>query len=140
MMKRIALIGNVIQKENPETKVVEEVPMFTVELINRLKEVNPNVDIDLQFSQGPEDYARIFKKELSFSNIEEMKAAIKILSKIKEYDDNDTAYIVLNSPFTNTIMILTIDFDGISVQLDHIKQYEYMVSILKWINEQERYF
>ena len=139
-MKRIALIGNVIQKENPETKVVEEVPMFTVELINRLKEVNPNVDIDLQFSQGPEDYARIFKKELSFSNIEEMKAARKILDKIKEYDDNDTAYIVLNSPFTNTIMILTIDFDGISVQLDHIKQYEYMVSILKWINEQERYF
>jgi hypothetical protein len=140
MVKRIASIGNVVQRENPETKVVEYVPVFQVELWNRLKDVNPNMDIDLQFSMVPEDYTRMYRKELTFGSIEEMDACRKILMKIKSLDDDDKIYVVLNSPFTNSILILDKDLDGESVSYDNIKQYEYMVDILKWINEQERYF
>jgi hypothetical protein len=139
-MKRISTIGNVIQKEDPETQLVEYVPVFQVELINRLKEVNPNVDIDLQFNMIPEDYTRMYRKELSFGSIEEMDACRKLLAKIKTLDDDNKTYVVLNSPFTNSILILDKDLDGESVSYDNIKQYEYMVDILKWINEQERYF
>lgn len=139
-MKRIETIGNVIQKENPETKVVEYVPVFQVELVNRLKEVNPNVDIDLQFSMVPEDYTKMFRKELSFGSIEEMDAARNFLAKIKQFDDNDDTYVVINSPFTNTFLILDGNMQGTSIQYDNIKQYEYMLDILKWITEQERYF
>lgn len=139
-MKRIATIGNVIQKENPETEIVEYVPVFQVELINRLKEVNPNVDIDLQFSMAPEDYTRMFRKELSFGSTEEMDSARKLLALIKDFDEKDTSYVILNSPFNSTIFVLTQDLDGQTFQYDNIKQYEYIVDILKWITEQERYF
>jgi hypothetical protein len=139
-MKRIASIGNVIQRENPETEIVEPVPVFTLELINRIKINNSDADIDLQFGMAPDDYERIFRKELSFSNMEEMGSARKLLDKIEEYDDDDITYVILNSPFNNTLLILTKDLEGETFQFDNIKQYEYMVSILKWITDQERYF
>lgn len=139
-MNKIASIGNVLQKENEETKKVEEVPGFTLELHNRVREVNPEKDIDLQFDLSPASYENIFKKELHFESKEEMEACRKILDKIKNFDDKEIPYVVLNSPFTNSIMVLDDKFEGETVQYDNSKQYDYMLQILKWISAQDKYF
>lgn len=139
MAKRIKTIGDIAVKENPKTKVMEEIPSFVVELHNRLIEVNPEKAIDLQFTGNIADYDNIFTKECNFATMEEMKAARELLTLVKGFDDNDEEYVVYNSPFTNTIGIFT-DTDVELIKFPNLVGYNFMIDILKWITYQETLF
>jgi len=137
MVKHIASLGNVIQRENIDTKNIEEAPAFTVELHNRLP---ANRDIDLQFELGPDDYNSMFKKQLEFGSMEEMDACKNLLMEVKRLEDMDKEYVVLNSPFTSTFTILIDKGESQYYKFPDLKSYEHMVDILKWITKQESYF
>jgi hypothetical protein len=139
-MKKILSMGNVHQEENAETHQVKPIPVFTLELVNNLQSKNPEKNVDLQFGQSPADYESIFKKDLSFTNEEEMDAARNFLSEIIRLDDMDREYAIINSPFTNTFMILINGGESQYYKFPSLKSYKYMLDILMWITQQETYF
>lgn len=139
-MNRIATIGNPHQEENSETKQIEHVPVFTLELVNNIVEKNPDKDIDLKFGQSPTDYESLFKKDLSFTDEEEMNASRDFLMEIKRLDELNRDYTVLNSPFTSTFIILIDKGENQFYKFPNLRSYEYMLDILKWITSQESYF
>jgi len=155
-------IGNTHQTEVGDAKKIEEVPIFTVEIENKIKEHNPGKDIDLQFDLSPAAYEGLFKKDLTFTNIEEMDDARNLLAYIYSLDNDNIEYNVLNSPFTNSILITIADkiilkgsptTDGKkeedqeiettkteTFRFANLKAYTYMVDVLKWMTDQEKYF
>jgi hypothetical protein len=139
-MNRIATIGNVHQEENPETKQMEYVPVFTLELVNNIQTKNPDKDIDLKFGQSPAAYESLFKKDLTFTDETEMDACRNFLMEIKRLDELDRDYAVLNSPFTSTFIILIDKGESQYYKFPNMKSYKYMLDILMWITQLESYF
>jgi hypothetical protein len=139
-MNRILSIGNVHQEEDAETHQVKPIPIFTLELVNNLQSKNPEKNIDMQFGQSPADYESIFKKDLSFTNEEEMDACRNFLMEIKRLDELGKEYAVINSPFTNTFVILINGGESQYYKFPNMKSYDYTLDILKWITQQEDYF
>lgn len=138
MSKRIVSIGNVHQTEVGDAKKIESVPIFTIELTNRIREVNPNKDIDLQFDLSPAAYQGLFKKDLTFTTMEEMDKAKDLIAYIHDLESSDIEYNVLNSPFTNSILVFT--SEPKTFKFPNLKSYTYMVDVLKWMTDQEKHF
>jgi hypothetical protein len=139
-MNRIATIGNVHQEENPETKQMEYVPVFTLELVNNIQTKNPDKDIDLKFGQSPAAYESLFKKDLTFTNEEEMDACRNFLMELKRLDGLDRDYAVIYSGYNNSIVILINGGETQYFKFPNTRSYTYICGILHWITEQERYF
>ncbi len=135
-MQRITVIGDFVEKEDPESKVVAPIPNFSLELANRLPEEKA---IDLQFSLGQHEYDAMMKRELGFGTSEEATVAKNMLLEIKRLDELDQEYVVLNSPFTNTMIISINGGESQYFKFPNIQSYNFMIDVLKWINHQEQY-
>ena len=137
-MKRIETLGDFHNKENPETKVVEEIPNFTLEIANRLP---AEKDIELQFDLQHVGYQDMMKKELMFSSKKEALVARDLLLEIKRLDELDENYTITYSPFTNTMLLkpARANSENQLFAFPGNNSYNYMVMILDWINKQEKY-
>jgi hypothetical protein len=119
---------------------MEYVNIFTLELVNNLQEKNPDKDIDLKFGQSPADYETMFKRDLTFTNEEEMDACRNFLMELKRLDGLDKDYAVIYSGYNNSILILINGGETQYFKFPNRKSYIYVADILSWIIQQDNYF